>query len=183
MKRLTCEQRLHIIKSFIKIVLNGKFVSHITSILWSWATRLFLPNHEIPNKRNHQICSEENSKAVQNIPMHTEKFSSWCGLWAYGNIGPHLLKDDDGRNGTATDVFCQKGTIGLDWYVDGATVHIASDNINQLKGEFVQQIISCSRYLTLQNYFCEATWTQANKDCRLRRQHYTWGFTRKIELI
>ena len=35
-----------------------------------------------------------------NLPMHPEKVTVWCGLWAGGIIGPYFFKDAANRNVT-----------------------------------------------------------------------------------
>ena len=48
------------------------------------------------NKQNCRFWSEE----LQKLPMHAEKVTVWCGLWAGGIIGPYFFKDAANRNVT-----------------------------------------------------------------------------------
>ncbi|CAH1988625.1 unnamed protein product [Acanthoscelides obtectus] len=52
------------------------------------------------NKQNCRIWSKDQPEALQELPMHPEKITVWCGLWAGGIIGPYFFKDDNGRNVT-----------------------------------------------------------------------------------
>ncbi|QQP37612.1 Putative DD41D transposase, partial [Caligus rogercresseyi] len=52
------------------------------------------------NKQNCRIWSDEQPHAINELPMHPEKTTVWCGLWAGGIIGPFFFKDDRGRNVT-----------------------------------------------------------------------------------
>lgn len=73
------------------------------------------------NKHNCRIWSEDQPEALQELPLHPEKCTVWCGLWAGGIIGPYFFKDDNGRNVTVNgeryrvmigDFFAQNGRIG-----------------------------------------------------------------------
>ena len=53
--------------------------------------------HGYVNKQNCRFCSAEE---LQKLPMHTEKVTVCCGLWAGGIIGPYFFKDTANRNVT-----------------------------------------------------------------------------------
>ena len=44
------------------------------------------------NKRNCRIWDEEQPEVVQELPLHPEKTTIWCGLWAGGIIGPYFFQ-------------------------------------------------------------------------------------------
>ncbi|CAF4520213.1 unnamed protein product, partial [Didymodactylos carnosus] len=48
------------------------------------------------NKQNCRIWSESNPQKIQQLPMHPEKLTVWCGLWSGGIIGPFFFKNDAG---------------------------------------------------------------------------------------
>ncbi|GFT04546.1 transposable element Tc3 transposase [Trichonephila clavipes] len=48
------------------------------------------------NKQNCRIWSEANPKAYVETPLHPEKLTVWCALWAGGIIGPYFFKNDEG---------------------------------------------------------------------------------------
>ncbi|GFV60265.1 uncharacterized protein TNCV_4590911 [Trichonephila clavipes] len=50
------------------------------------------------NKQNCRIWSEANPQVYVETPLHPEKLTVWCALWAGGIIGPYfdLLKDTFG---------------------------------------------------------------------------------------
>ena len=52
------------------------------------------------NKQNCRFWSEDQPEALQELPMHPEKVTVWCGLWAGGIIGPYSFEDDANRNVT-----------------------------------------------------------------------------------
>ncbi|GFW41177.1 DUF4817 domain-containing protein [Trichonephila clavipes] len=51
------------------------------------------------NKQNCRIWSEANPQVYVETPLHTEKLTVWCALWAGEIIGPYF-KNDEGHNVT-----------------------------------------------------------------------------------
>ncbi|GFW61142.1 retrovirus-related Pol polyprotein from transposon 297 [Trichonephila clavipes] len=51
------------------------------------------------NKRNCRIWSKANPQVYVETPLHPEKLTVWCALWAGGIIGPYF-KNDEGHNVT-----------------------------------------------------------------------------------
>ncbi|GFV09516.1 transposable element Tcb1 transposase [Trichonephila clavipes] len=52
------------------------------------------------NKQNCHIWSEANPQVYLETPLHPEKLTVWCALWAGGIIGPYFFKNDEGHNVT-----------------------------------------------------------------------------------
>ncbi|GFV58054.1 uncharacterized protein TNCV_538671 [Trichonephila clavipes] len=52
------------------------------------------------NKQNCRICSEANPQVYVETPLHPEKLTVWCALWAVGIIVPSFFKNDEGHNVT-----------------------------------------------------------------------------------
>ncbi|GFT19476.1 uncharacterized protein TNCV_2533801 [Trichonephila clavipes] len=52
------------------------------------------------NKQNCHIWSEANPQVYVETPLHPEKLTGWCALWAGGIIGPYFFKNDEGHNVT-----------------------------------------------------------------------------------
>ncbi|GFV93901.1 putative transposable element [Trichonephila clavipes] len=52
------------------------------------------------NKQNCRIWSEANPQVYVETPLHPEKLTVWCALWAGGIIGPYFFKSDEGHNVT-----------------------------------------------------------------------------------
>ncbi|GFU80119.1 putative transposable element [Trichonephila clavipes] len=52
------------------------------------------------NKQNCRIWSEANPQVYVETPLHPEKLTVWCALWAGGIIGPYFYKNDEGHNVT-----------------------------------------------------------------------------------
>ncbi|GFX40685.1 hypothetical protein TNCV_1218081 [Trichonephila clavipes] len=53
------------------------------------------------NKQNGcRIWSEANPQVYVETPLHPEKLTVWCALWAGGIIGPYFFKNNEGHNVT-----------------------------------------------------------------------------------
>ncbi|GFV49386.1 hypothetical protein TNCV_2198011 [Trichonephila clavipes] len=52
------------------------------------------------NTQNCRIWSEANPQVYVKTPLHPEKLTVWCALWAGGIIGPYFFKNDEGHNVT-----------------------------------------------------------------------------------
>ncbi|GFX05711.1 putative DD41D transposase [Trichonephila clavipes] len=52
------------------------------------------------NKQNCRIWSDANPQVYVETPLHPEKLTVWCALWAGGIIGPYFFKNDEGHNVT-----------------------------------------------------------------------------------
>ncbi|GFV61407.1 uncharacterized protein TNCV_446231 [Trichonephila clavipes] len=52
------------------------------------------------NKQNCRIWSEANPQVYVEPPLHPEKLTVWCALWAGGTIGPYFFKNDESHNVT-----------------------------------------------------------------------------------
>ncbi|GFT37236.1 uncharacterized protein TNCV_1126851 [Trichonephila clavipes] len=52
------------------------------------------------NKQKCSIWSEANPQVYVETPLHPEKLTVWCALWAGGIIGPYFFKIDEGHNVT-----------------------------------------------------------------------------------
>ncbi|GFW54691.1 uncharacterized protein K02A2.6-like [Trichonephila clavipes] len=52
------------------------------------------------NKQNCRIWSEANPQVYVEPPLHPEKLTVWCALWAGGIIGPYFFKNDEGHDVT-----------------------------------------------------------------------------------
>ncbi|GFW39773.1 uncharacterized protein TNCV_2419391 [Trichonephila clavipes] len=101
------------------------------------------------NKQNCRIWSEANPQVYVETPLHPEKLTVWCALWAGGIIGPYFFKNDEGHNVTVngdryraliTNFFIPELTnhdVQDLWFQqDGATCHTARVTIDLLKDTF-----------------------------------------------
>ncbi|GFV48613.1 DUF4817 domain-containing protein [Trichonephila clavipes] len=52
------------------------------------------------SKQNCRIWSEANPQVYVETPLHPEKLTVWCALWAGGIIGAYFFKNDEGHNVT-----------------------------------------------------------------------------------
>ncbi|GFV76585.1 DUF4817 domain-containing protein [Trichonephila clavipes] len=81
------------------------------------------------NKQNCRIWSEANPQVYVETPLHPEKLTGWCALWAGGINGPYFFKNDEGHD----ELWFQQ---------DGATCHTAGATIHLLKDTFGGHLIS-----------------------------------------
>ncbi|GFS66773.1 transposase [Trichonephila clavipes] len=106
------------------------------------------------NKQNYRIWSEANPQVYVETPLHPEKLTVWCALWAGGIIGPYF-KNDEGHNVTIngdryramiTNFFIPElnnHDVQELWFQqDGATCHTARATIDLLKDTFGDRLIS-----------------------------------------
>ncbi|GFT99621.1 transposable element Tc3 transposase [Trichonephila clavipes] len=107
------------------------------------------------NKQNCRIWSEANPQVYVETPLHPEKLTVWCALWAGGIIGPYFFKNDEGHNVTVngdryramiTNFFIPElnnhDVQDLWFQQDGATCHTARATIDLLKDTFGDHLIS-----------------------------------------
>ncbi|GFV39750.1 DDE_3 domain-containing protein [Trichonephila clavipes] len=107
------------------------------------------------NKQNCRIWSEANPQVYVETPLHPEKLTVWCALWAGGIIGPYFFKNDEGHNVTVncdryramiTSFFIPElnnHDVQELWFQqDGATCHTARATIDLLKDTFGDRLIS-----------------------------------------
>ncbi|GFS55888.1 putative transposable element [Trichonephila clavipes] len=103
------------------------------------------------NKKNCRIWSEANPQVSVETPLHPEKLTVWCALWA----GGILLQNDEGHNVTVngdryiamiTNFFIPElnnHDVQELWFQqDGATCHTARATIYLLKNTFGDRLIS-----------------------------------------
>ncbi|GFV57167.1 transposable element Tc3 transposase [Trichonephila clavipes] len=106
------------------------------------------------NKQNCRIWSEANPQVYVETPLHPEKLTVWCALWAGGIIGPYF-KIDEGHNvpvngdryrAMITNFFIPElnnHDVQELWFQqDDATCHTARATIDLLKDTFGDRLIS-----------------------------------------
>ncbi|GFX55232.1 uncharacterized protein TNCV_1156891 [Trichonephila clavipes] len=107
------------------------------------------------NKQNCRIWSEANPQVYVETPLHPEKLTVWCALWAGEIIGPYFFKNDKGHNVTVkgdryramiTNFFIPElnnNDVQELWFQqDDATCHTARATIDLLKDTFGDRLIS-----------------------------------------
>lgn len=134
------------------------------------------------SKQNCRIWSEEQPEAIQELPMHPEKCTVWCGLHAGGIIGPYFFKDDQNRNVTVngaryramiSDFLPEMEELGLVdmWFQqDGATCHTSRESMDILRNEFGEQFISRNGPVNWPPRSCDLT----------PLDYFLWGYVKSL---
>ncbi|GFW44384.1 putative transposable element [Trichonephila clavipes] len=135
------------------------------------------------NKQNCRIWSESNPQVYVETPLHPEKLTVWCALWAGGIIGPYFFKNDEGHNVTVngdryramiTNFFIPElnnHDVQELWFQqDGATCHTARATIDLLKDTFGDRLIS---------RFGPVNWPP--RSCDLTPlDYFLWGYVKSL---
>ncbi|GFT80474.1 uncharacterized protein TNCV_5122121 [Trichonephila clavipes] len=135
------------------------------------------------NKQNCRIWSEANPQVYVETPLHPEKLTVWCALWAGGIIGPYFFKNDEGHNVTVngdryramiTNFFIPElnnhDVQELRFQQDGATCHTARATIDLLKDTFGDRQIS---------RFGPVNWPP--RSCDLTPlDYFLWGYVKSL---
>ncbi|GFX59665.1 transposable element Tc3 transposase [Trichonephila clavipes] len=135
------------------------------------------------NKQNCRIWSEANPQVYVETPLHPEKLTVWCALWAGGIIGPYFFKNDEGHNVTVngdryramiTNFFIPEWNhhdVQELWFQqDGATCHTARATIDLLKDTFGDRLIS---------RFGPVNWPP--RSCDLTPlDYFLWGYVKSL---
>ncbi|GFS81534.1 transposable element Tc3 transposase [Trichonephila clavipes] len=135
------------------------------------------------NKQNCRIWSEVNPQVYVETPLHPEKLTVWCALWADGIIGPYFFKNDKGHNVTVngdryramiTNFFIPElnnHDVQELWFQqDGATCHTARVTIDLLKDTFGDRLIS---------RFGPVNWPPRSCDLTLL-DYFLWGYVKSL---
>ncbi|GFV97370.1 putative transposable element [Trichonephila clavipes] len=135
------------------------------------------------NKQNCRIWSEANPQVYVETPLHPEKLTVWCALWAGGIIGPYFFKNDEGHNVTVngdryrtmiTNFFIPElnnHDVQELWFQeDGATCHTARATIDLSKDTFGDRLIS---------RFGPVNWPP--RSCDLTPlDYFLWGYVKSL---
>ncbi|GFV43978.1 transposase [Trichonephila clavipes] len=114
-------------------------------------------------------------------PLHPEKLTVWCALWAGEIIGPYFFKNDEGHNVTVngdryramiTNFFIPElnnHDVQELWFQqDGATCYTARATIDLLKDTFGDRLIS---------RFGPVNWPR--RSCDLTQlDYFLWGYVK-----
>ncbi|GFX97829.1 uncharacterized protein TNCV_4904801 [Trichonephila clavipes] len=124
--------------------------------------RIGLQNSCVPSGQYQAtyVCSDSpktlaNPQVYVETPLHPEKLTVWCALWAGGIIGPYFFRNDEGHNVTVngdryraiiTNFFIPElnnHDVQELWFQqDGTTCHTAHATIDLLKDTFGERPIS-----------------------------------------
>ncbi|GFU41451.1 transposable element Tc3 transposase [Trichonephila clavipes] len=138
------------------------------------------------NKQNCRIWSEANPQVYVETPLHPEKLTVWCALWAGGIIGPYFFKNDEGHNVTVngdryramiTNFFIPElnnHDVQELWFQqDGATCDTARATIDLLKDTFGDRLIS---------HFGPVNWPP--RSCDLTPlDYFLWGYVKSLVYV
>ncbi|GFV53072.1 putative transposable element [Trichonephila clavipes] len=120
---------------------------------------------------------------MSKTPLHPEKLTVWCALWAGGIIGPYFFKNDEGHKVTVngdryramiTNFFIpelnNQDFQELWFQQDGATCHTARATIDLLKDTFGDRLIS---------RFGPVNWPP--RSCDLTPlDYFLWGYVKSL---
>ncbi|GFW91966.1 uncharacterized protein TNCV_2152461 [Trichonephila clavipes] len=150
-------------------------------ILFSDETHFWLNGYV--NEQNCRIWSEANPQVYVETPLHPEKMTVWCALWAGGIIGPYFFKNDEGHNVTVngdryramiTNFFIPElnnHDVQELWFQqDGATCHTACATIDLLKDTFGDRLISRFRPVNWPPRSCDLT----------PLDYFLWGYVKSL---
>ncbi|GFV76072.1 uncharacterized protein TNCV_1456691 [Trichonephila clavipes] len=112
--------------------------------------------HAVASTRKRSaVRNEANPQVYVETPLHPEKLTVWCALWAGGIIGPYFFKNDEGHNVTVNGDRYRAMIINFFipelnnhdvqelWFQqDGATCHTDRSTIDLLKDTFGDRLIS-----------------------------------------
>ncbi|GFW60544.1 DUF4817 domain-containing protein [Trichonephila clavipes] len=126
---------------------------------------------------------EANPQVYVETPLHPEKLTVWCTLWAGGIIGPYFFKNDEGHNVTVngdryramiSNFFIPElnnHDVQELWFQqDGATCHTARATIDLLKDTFGDRLIS---------RFGPVNWPP--RSCDLTPlDYFLWGYVKSL---
>ncbi|GFW31753.1 putative transposable element [Trichonephila clavipes] len=135
------------------------------------------------NKQNCRIWSEANPQVYVETPLHPEKLTVWCALWAGGIIGLYFFKNDEGHNVTVNGdryramitnfSFPELNNHDVQelWFQqDGATCHTARATIDLLKDTFGDRLTS---------RFGPVNWPP--RSCDLTPlDYFLWGYVKSL---
>ena len=107
------------------------------------------------NKQNCRIWANVNPRVIVEKPMHPQRVTVWCGLWAGGIIGPYFFQNDAGLAVTVNGVRYREMITNFLWpeldhmnvedmwfQQDGATCHTANETKALLREKFNGRVIS-----------------------------------------
>ncbi|GFS85557.1 transposable element Tc3 transposase [Trichonephila clavipes] len=129
---------------------------------------------------------EANPQVYVETPLHPEKLTVWCALWAGEIIGPYFFKNDEGHNVTVngdryramiTNFFIPElnnHDVQELWFQqDGATCHAARATIDLLKDTFGDHLIS---------RFGPVNWPP--RSCDLTPlDYFLWGYVKSLVYV
>ncbi|GFW25669.1 transposable element Tc3 transposase [Trichonephila clavipes] len=115
-----------------------------------------LPQGYFPAFQKMIKSRERAGSGIERLnPLHKDKLTVWCALWAGGIIGPYVFKNDEGHNvtvnadryrATITNFFIPElnnHDVQELWFQqNGATCHTARATIDLLKDPFGDRLIS-----------------------------------------
>ncbi|GFV92625.1 uncharacterized protein TNCV_1374761 [Trichonephila clavipes] len=135
------------------------------------------------NKQNCHIWREAHPQVYVETPLHPEKLTVWCALWAGGIIGPYFFKNDEGHNVTVngdryramiTNFFIPQlnnHDVQELWFQqDGATCHTARATIDLLKDTFGDRLNSRFRSVNWPPRSCDLT----------PLGYFLWGYKKSL---
>lgn len=130
------------------------------------------------NKQNCRIWADEQPEEFQQLSLHPQKCTVWCGI-----VGPYFFKNEAGQNVTVngdryrtmiTDYLLPeieaRGLNELWFQQDGATSHTARQTMDLLRNRFGEHLISS---------FGPVNWPPRSCDIT-PLEYFLWGYTKSL---
>ncbi|GFU57275.1 uncharacterized protein TNCV_3634651 [Trichonephila clavipes] len=175
-----CSPRHSTVIQITRSVANSPYIASVWEVSKQSNTIEYLPVRAVQMKSGQ---SEANPQVYVETPLHPEKLTVWCALWAGGIIGPYFFKNDGSHNVTVngdryramiTNFFIPElnnhDVQELCFQQDGATCHTARAIIDLLKDTFGDRLIS---------RFGPVNWPP--KSCDLTPlDYFLWGYAKSL---
>ncbi|GFV28949.1 DUF4817 domain-containing protein [Trichonephila clavipes] len=98
------------------------------------------------NKQTCRIWSEANPQVYVETPLHPEKLTVWCALWAGGIIGPYFFKNDGGHHHNVTVNGDRYRAMITNFYIPELNNHDVQELWFQTTAQHVTQLVPQSIY-------------------------------------
>jgi hypothetical protein len=136
------------------------------------------------NKQNFRYWAAETPHMLHQKPLHSEKVTVWCGVSAFGVLGPYFFENATGQSVTVTsdryvellreflnDELCRLHVdTRLVWFQqDGATAHTAQNSMAVIRGMFPQHVTS---------HFGDVEWPPRSPDLSAC-DFFLWGYLKE----